>query len=850
MRFSESKTKQLLPQKSRALSTFLLGLLTAALFFVPYVITDGGYFTFFGEFNSRQIPVFQMCHDAVKSGEFGWNNLTGLGTNFIGSYAFYALGSPFFWITLPFTNSFVPYLLAPLFVIKFGCAALTGYLYLRRFTRTGEAARIGGLLYAFSSFAVCGIYFNNFHEAVIMFPLLLLTLELLITETRRGIFALAVTLCAVINYFFFFSMAVFCIIYILVRVLSRAIKLRFARVTILLLEAVLGIGMAAFLVFPSLLALLSAGGFEVPLGWSGVTYGNAQGYLKIIHGFFFPPEIPSKEVFLPEGRTSLGGWLPLFGMVGVFTFFFTKRKHWIKRLLGVCLFAAFVPVINNAFFAYNTTYYAQWFYMPILIMCLASVIMIEDVGAEWNMGWKWVFGITVGFALTIGLFPNPDADGNIVLGLYSKGNKNNLYTSRFWVAVAVAVVGLIVLRLLLILLKSDRAAFMKSATACICVIAVIYANVFVATGRIYSKADRVIAKRSFDTRLELPQEDNYRIDVYGGMENTAMYLRLPSITGAQEFYSAIGAPEPIEDDVALRSLLSVRYIINHADSKGFVDTKTGETALSGFEYLSTSEDYYIYENKNYIPYGFSYKYYMTEEFFESIDASKRSAMLLKAMLLTKSQIEEYGDELINIESTDMYSYDSEVSLFNDYETLVQDSLRLKQTAADTFDFTDSGFNATVTRNTRSLVFFSVPFDEGWSATVDGVAAKIEKVNAGFMAVEVEAGVSEIVFDYETPGLKKGIIISLGTIAVFLFYMLLVLIYYRNREDTTHYPEGNELIYNWHKEDMFISATNIEEEHHSILDDSVQIPHIDNGFVGGFTINTSFVDEKPPEEKTE
>ncbi|MBQ2135298.1 MAG: YfhO family protein, partial [Clostridia bacterium] len=158
---------------------------------------DRGYFIFYGDFNVQQIPFYQECHAAIKSGNWGWNWNTDLGANFIGSYAYYLVTSPFFLITLPFPNSFVPYLMGPLLILKFACCALTAYFYIRRFTKTSDAARLGGLLYAFSGFSVYNIFFNAFHEAFIVFPLLLLALELLITENKRGVFALAVCLCAV-----------------------------------------------------------------------------------------------------------------------------------------------------------------------------------------------------------------------------------------------------------------------------------------------------------------------------------------------------------------------------------------------------------------------------------------------------------------------------------------------------------------------------------------------------------------------------------------------------------------------------------------------------------------------------
>lgn len=75
------------------------------------------------------------AHDAVRSGNIFWNWNTDLGANFIGSYSFYLLGSPFFWLTLPFPSAAVPYLMAPLLMLKFALSSLTAYAYLRRFVR-------------------------------------------------------------------------------------------------------------------------------------------------------------------------------------------------------------------------------------------------------------------------------------------------------------------------------------------------------------------------------------------------------------------------------------------------------------------------------------------------------------------------------------------------------------------------------------------------------------------------------------------------------------------------------------------------------------------------------------------
>ena len=71
---------------------FFCGLILSSIFFLPFILFDNGYFLFYGDYNVQQVPFYQMCHDAVRAGSWGWNPTTDLGANFIGSYTFYLLG--------------------------------------------------------------------------------------------------------------------------------------------------------------------------------------------------------------------------------------------------------------------------------------------------------------------------------------------------------------------------------------------------------------------------------------------------------------------------------------------------------------------------------------------------------------------------------------------------------------------------------------------------------------------------------------------------------------------------------------------------------------------------------------
>lgn len=858
MDFSREKISVLGRQKEKKLFTFLVSLGIAAALFVPYMLMSEGYFTFFGDFNVQQIPFYQLCHKAIREGNIYWNWNTDLGANFIGSYAFYLLGSPFFLMTLPFPNSWVPYFMGPLLILKFALAALTAYLFIRRFTKLPETASLCGILYAFSGFSVYNIFFNHFHEAIILFPLLLLSLELLVTENRRGVFAVTVALSAAANYFFFFGMVVFCFIYFTVRVLSGNIRLTVSRFLSLVFEAVAGLLMSAVLLIPAVLAITGNGRVTDFLnGWGAIVYGKESIYPNIIQCFFFPPDLPARPVFFPQANvkwSSLGGWLPLFGMTGVFAFFKSRKNNWLGRVVGICIFMAMVPILNSAFYAFNTSYYARWFYMPILLMCLMTAEMFEAKDANMRYGLGWTAGITLAFAAVIGFFPQK-TDEKTVFGLFTSPD-DKTYVARFFTSCGIAIICLIATAFLLLLRKRDLKKFLRVSIALTAVVAIAYGNVFIATGRSHSyEIKDVMIDHLIEGEVNLPDTGDYRVDVYGGVDNTGMYLGLPTINAfhsvvpgsVMEFYKyldierSVGS-RPDTTYPALRSLLSVKYLLNDTTLDQFTD-EYGDTRMPGYAYLKTDGGYHIYENENFIGYGFSYDKYMSYDYCDNFDGRRKSELMLSAILLTDEQIKKYRGFMTNIE-------DSGPPSFIDYD-FSEDAAKLADTSAYYFKTDKNGFSATVRRARRSLVFFSVPYDEGWSATVNGRAVEIEKVNVGFMAVPVDPGVSEIRFTYRTPGLDAGIYVSLSSLIAFLIYMIVCSIYYMKRPSDTRYPEGEEMLERWRiKLDDCLPGTESGKETAATqeptlldkLDAAPEITDTANEHGGGFSVNLDAFDD--------
>lgn len=489
-------------------------------------------------------------------------------------------------------------------------------------------------------------------------------------------------------------------------------------------------------------------------------------------------------------------------------------------------------------------------------MCLATVTMCEDSKANWSYGLKWVFGITLAVSLVIGFFPQKDSTGKITYGLYTQGS-DSTYVTRYWIACLIALASLIVLWQLIDILKSKPKIFYKIAIPCVCIVSIIYGNVFIFSGRTHSYNKEIIVDSLIEGEVYLEEQtDNFRIDTYDCVDNTSMYLGYQGINAfhsvvppsIMEFYEYIGikrsvASRPETSYRALRGLLSVKYLLNRKDGKSFVDTSTNKTLIPGFTYLKSEGGYYVYKNDYFVPYGFSYDYYMDYEFCERYQNQDRAHLMLKALLLTDEQIEKYGHLLKDIREpeNDVSSW-----LFFDEDYYRDDCQKLAITSADYFKTDNKGFTAKVTRTKEDLVFFSVPYEKGWSATVNGKPVEVENVNVGFMAVKVDAGESVIRFNYQTPLLKEGLLITCIGCFIFAAYIFLYTSYKRKHNVKNIYPEGDILLHQWLADENAEELPEVPKpKKKSILDDnpSIDIPNIPPEFDGGFKINRNILDDE-------
>ena len=232
-----------------------------------------------------------------------------------------------------------------------------------------------------------------------------------------------------------------------------------------------------------------------------------------------------------------------------------------------------------------------------------------------------------------------------------------------------------------------------------------------------------------------------------------------------EFYPEVGVQRDVAsradtDHYTLRSLFSVKYYFDKSNE----NVTSHNSIMTGFKYLYTQNGFDIYENQLYIPLGFGYNQYVSESDLEERSDSDKEKLLISAIVLSDEQIEKYSSILTPFDL-------SESSGTSEMQYSLACTERRKN-ASSKFEYSGSGFASEITLTSDQLVFFSVPYEDGWTATVNGQPAEIEKVSYGFMAVKADAGDNVIKFSYETPGLKTGFIISLGSLLLLGIYMLI------------------------------------------------------------------------------
>ena len=68
-------------------------------------------------------------------------------------------------------------------------------------------------------------------------------------------------------------------------------------------------------------------------------------------------------------------------------------------------------------------------------------------------------------------------------------------------------------------------------------------------------------------------------------------------------------------------------------------------------------------------------------------------------------------------------------------------------------------SGSISLDQEKVLFLSIPWSQGWTATVDGESVDLMRADTAFMAIDLPAGTHDVVLTYRTPGLDLGLALT-------------------------------------------------------------------------------------------
>ena len=697
--------------------------------FLPITILEKGLFFIGSDFNLQQMIFGEVMNYSLKEGSYLWTWFNDLGSDFIGTFSFYNLFSPFNVFTYLFPARWYPYLCSFLTIVKFGVGGLTSYLFLKRYVKNKKLVLLGSLLYSFSGFQFTNMLFH-YYDSVVLFPLLLYALDNLIYDNRKGYFALAVSLLAFTNWFIFIGEVVFVVIYYIVKVICKSYVFDLKKFFNILLEGVLGTLLASVVLVPSLFFTISnpriSNSFTLS---SSLKYSSLINYIEIFRAFFFPSEVMTPRAYLDTANyASVDLYLPFVGSVLAISYSISKKKSWISILMFTCIFFMLVPILNSSFFLFTTSYYARWFYMPTLVLALLSIKCIEE-----NISIK--SGTIISF-LSLGVM----ILSYFVLK-YRYPEVEYIHDIKYLIMmISFMIINLVIL--ILIYKSKNRLKYLFIFTI---LFVGIWSNYSIYKYRCNSLEYNKRYYNYIHSYKEIKFDDLVRTNSFTGcFSNQGIIFKNGNLLSfntnmegsAFEFYNSVDYQRLVSTsilvDSPLNQFLSVKYFISCTDEE-----------KDDYKLYKDTKNYKIYLNDNYKEMGFVFNKYISNKEFLEKSTEEKYNIINSMIILDDEQITKYKD---------YYNEDVKVN-------------------SNKFKFINNGFISDIDVSKDTLVLYSVPYDKGWKAFNNGREVEIENVDNGMMAIKINKGMNNVKFTYYPRGLKLGLWLSIVSYIGLLIYCI-------------------------------------------------------------------------------
>lgn len=570
-----------------------------------------------------------------------WDMSLGYGADILSTLNYYAIGDPlnllYGFVSPKNTETMYDFMI----LLRMYLAGITFIIYARKMKKRSYGTVIGALVYVFSGFCFrLGLRHPFFINPMIYFPLLCLGIEKIYQRERPYVFIFAVCVSAMSNYYFLYMLTIFAVIYAWIRFYKyteeNKIKTFFLTILKFGIYYTLGIAMAAVILLPSVIGFLGNGRYGKGADWKSLIVYPGKYYLLFIENFIGYGNM---------GSNTNAGYLPIVGIVVLFTLFSQRMKHKKYRVAFIAsIIALILPIFGYAFngFSYANN---RWAFALSFIVALLTAEMYPRL---FVMSKRHQIGIGAGIIIYTVFCIIVNASGEEILK--NKG--------------IMAACGLIAVFYILLLIfqrlgYDTQKRIVRVSMAILLLISVgvhgyyrfdpkgyAYTQEFMDQGQAYRtlKEDNIrMLSKVNDPSVYRVHAEGYRYKNYGlinHLNTISGYYSITAkcVTDTIKGYDTLGMQyadkyKGVDQRLGLLSLAGVKYITVAHNSQVAKDVSSMGDVPYGVEKLRKKGNITLYKNKYALPFAYAYDSYMTEQQYEQLNGiGKEQAMLAQIIL--------------------------------------------------------------------------------------------------------------------------------------------------------------------------------------------------------------------------
>ena len=570
-----------------------------------------------------------------------WDMSLGYGADILSTLNYYAIGDPlnllYRFVSPKNTETMYDFMI----LLRMYLAGITFIMYARKMKKRSYGTVIGALVYVFSGFCFrLGLRHPFFINPMIYFPLLCLGIEKIYQRERPYVFIFAVCVSAMSNYYFLYMLTIFAVIYAWIRFYKYTEENKMKNFFLTILKFgmyyTLGIAMAAVILLPSVIGFLGNGRYGNGVDWKSLIVYPGKYYLLFIENFIGYGNM---------GSNTNAGYLPIVGIVVLFTLFSQRMKHKKYRVAFIAsIIALILPIFGYAFngFSYANN---RWAFALSFIVALLTAEMYPRL---FVMSKRQQIGIGAGIIIYTVFCIIVNASGEEILK--NKG--------------IMAACGLIAVFYILLLIfqrlgYDTQKRIVRVSMAILLLISVgvhgyyrfdpkgyAYTQEFMDQGQAYRtlKEDNIrMLSKVNDPSVYRVHAEGYRYKNYGlinHLNTISGYYSITAkcVTDTIKGYDTLGMQyadkyKGVDQRLGLLSLAGVKYITVAHNSQVAKDVSSKGDVPYGVEKLRKKGNITLYKNKYALPFAYAYDSYMTEQQYEQLNGiGKEQAMLAQIIL--------------------------------------------------------------------------------------------------------------------------------------------------------------------------------------------------------------------------